>query len=114
MEVWALEAYGASYTLQEMLTVKSDDVSGRTKMYKNIVDGSYEMDANVPESFNVLSKEIKSLGINIDLDLENQEINLKDLLNSLKTGQEDFTTISAGLASPQVIKSWSFGEVKKP
>ena len=71
MEVWALEAYGASYTLQEMLTVKSDDVSGRTKMYKNIVDGSYEMDANVPESFNVLSKEIKSLGINIDLDLEN-------------------------------------------
>ena len=71
MEVWALEAYGASYTLQEMLTVKSDDVSGRTKMYKNIVDGSYEMDANVPESFNVLSKEIKSLGINIELDLEN-------------------------------------------
>ena len=71
MEVWALEAYGASFTLQEMLTVKSDDVSGRTKMYKNIVDGSYEMDANVPESFNVLSKEIKSLGINIELDLEN-------------------------------------------
>ena len=72
MEVWALEAYGASYTLQEMLTVKSDDVSGRTKMYKNIVDGSYEMDANVPESFNVLSKEIKSLGINIELDLDSQ------------------------------------------
>ena len=71
MEVWALEAYGASYTLQEMLTVKSDDVSGRTKMYKNIVDGSYEMDANVPESFNVLSKEIKSLAINIELDSEN-------------------------------------------
>ncbi len=66
-----LEAYGASYTLQEMLTVKSDDVSGRTRMYKNIVDGSYEMDANVPESFNVLSKEIKSLGINVDLDLDN-------------------------------------------
>jgi DNA-directed RNA polymerase subunit beta len=71
MEVWALEAYGASYTLQEMLTVKSDDVSGRTKMYKNIVDGSFEMDANVPESFNVLSKEIKSLGINIELDIDN-------------------------------------------
>ena len=70
MEVWALEAYGASYTLQEMLTVKSDDVSGRTKMYKNIVDGSYEMDADVPESFNVLSKEIKSLGINIELDID--------------------------------------------
>ena len=71
MEVWALEAYGASYTLQEMLTVKSDDVSGRTKMYKNIVDGSYEMEANIPESFNVLSKEIKSLGINLELDSEN-------------------------------------------
>ena len=70
MEVWALEAYGAAYTLQEMLTVKSDDVAGRTKMYKKIVDGSLEMDANVPESFNVLTKEIRSLGINIDLDKE--------------------------------------------
>ena len=58
-------------TLQEMLTVKSDDVAGRTKMYKNIVDGNYAMDANVPESFNVLSKEIKSLGINIELDSVN-------------------------------------------
>ena len=70
MEVWALEAYGAAYTLQEMLTVKSDDVAGRTKMYKSIVDGNYSMDANIPESFNVLSKEIKSLGINIELDSE--------------------------------------------
>ena len=70
MEVWALEAYGAAYTLQEMLTVKSDDVSGRTKMYKNIVDGSLQMDANIPESFNVLTKEIRSLGINIDLETE--------------------------------------------
>jgi DNA-directed RNA polymerase subunit beta len=68
MEVWALEAYGASYTLQEMLTVKSDDVQGRTKMYKNIVDGTHEMQAGMPESFNVLVKEIRSLGINIDLD----------------------------------------------
>ena len=71
MEVWALEAYGAAYTLQEMLTVKSDDVAGRTKMYKNIVDGSFQMDANIPESFNVLTKEIKSLGINIELDSDN-------------------------------------------
>jgi len=70
MEVWALEAYGASYTLQEMLTVKSDDVQGRTKMYKNIVDGTHEMQAGMPESFNVLVKEIRSLGINIDLDLK--------------------------------------------
>jgi DNA-directed RNA polymerase subunit beta len=68
MEVWALEAYGASYTLQEMLTVKSDDVNGRTKMYKNIVDGNHQMDAGMPESFNVLVKEIRSLGINIELE----------------------------------------------
>ena len=68
MEVWALEAYGAAYTLQEMLTVKSDDVQGRTKMYKNIVDGTHEMQAGMPESFNVLVKEIRSLGINIDLE----------------------------------------------
>ena len=68
MEVWALEAYGAAYTLQEMLTVKSDDVQGRTKMYKNIVDGAHAMQAGMPESFNVLVKEIRSLGINIDLE----------------------------------------------
>ena len=70
MEVWALEAYGAAYTLQEMLTVKSDDVNGRTKMYKNIVDGDLRMEAGMPESFNVLVKEIRSLGINIDLETE--------------------------------------------
>ncbi len=68
MEVWALEAYGAAYTLQEMLTVKSDDVNGRTKMYKNIVDGDHRMDASMPESFNVLTKEIKALGIDIELE----------------------------------------------
>ncbi|MFP8845985.1 DNA-directed RNA polymerase subunit beta [Shewanella baltica] len=68
MEVWALEAYGAAYTLQEMLTVKSDDVNGRTQMYKNIVDGNHQMQPGMPESFNVLLKEIRSLGINIELD----------------------------------------------
>ena len=68
MEVWALEAYGAAYTLQEMLTVKSDDVQGRNQMYKNVVDGDHEMVAGMPESFNVLVKEIRSLGINIELD----------------------------------------------
>ena len=68
MEVWALEAYGASYTLQEMLTVKSDDVSGRTKVYENIVKGEHKIDAGMPESFNVLTKEIRSLAIDIDLD----------------------------------------------
>ncbi len=70
MEVWALEAYGAAYTLQEMLTVKSDDVNGRTKMYKNIVDGDYRMEAGMPESFNVLVKEFRSLGIDIELESE--------------------------------------------
>ena len=73
MEVWALEAYGAAYTLQEMLTVKSDDVSGRNKMYKNIVDDTQKVDAGMPESFNVLMKEIKSLGINIELTKDENE-----------------------------------------
>ncbi|MDO0861037.1 DNA-directed RNA polymerase subunit beta [Xanthomonas campestris pv. campestris] len=68
MEVWALEAYGAAYTLQEMLTVKSDDVQGRNQMYKNIVDGEHEMVAGMPESFNVLVKEIRSLAINMELE----------------------------------------------
>ena len=70
MEVWALEAYGAAYTLQEMLTVKSDDVNGRTKMYKNIVDGEHRMEPGMPESFNVLVKEIRSLGLDIDLETD--------------------------------------------
>ncbi len=70
MEVWALEAYGAAYTLQEMLTVKSDDVTGRTRMYKNIVDGDHKMEAGMPESFNVLIKEIRSLAVDIELQRE--------------------------------------------
>ena len=70
MEMWALEAYGAAYTLQEMLTVKSDDINGRTKVYKNIVDGDHSMEAGIPESFNVLVKEIRSLGINMELDYD--------------------------------------------
>ena len=73
MEVWALEAYGAAYTLQEMLTVKSDDVTGRTQMYKAIVDGNHEMKAGMPESFNVLVKEIRALGINIELEQESEK-----------------------------------------
>ena len=68
MEVWALEAYGASYTLQEMLTVKSDDVQGRTKVYESIVKGEHAIDAGMPESFNVLVKEIRSLGLDIELE----------------------------------------------
>jgi DNA-directed RNA polymerase subunit beta len=68
MEVWALEAYGASYTLQEMLTVKSDDINGRTKVYENIVKGVHTIDAGMPESFNVLVKEIRSLALDMDLE----------------------------------------------
>ena len=67
MEVWALEAYGAAYTLQEMLTVKSDDVAGRTKVYESIVKGEGDFEAGIPESFNVLVKEIRSLGLNVEL-----------------------------------------------
>ena len=67
MEVWALEAYGAAHTLRELLTFKSDDVQGRTRMYKQIVDGTTEIETGMPESFNVLMKEIRSLGLNIDL-----------------------------------------------
>src|SRR5690606_4495970 len=67
MEVWALQAYGAAYTLQEMLTVKSDDVSGRTKVYESIVRGDQNFEVGVPESFNVLVKELKSLALNVDL-----------------------------------------------
>ena len=68
MEVWALEAYGAAYTLQEMLTVKSDDVAGRTKVYEAIVRGDDTFEAGIPESFNVLVKEMRSLGLNVELD----------------------------------------------
>ena len=67
MEVWALEAYGASYTLQEILTKKSDDVAGRTKVYETIVKGNNNFETGVPESFNVLVKEIRALGLNIEL-----------------------------------------------
>ena len=67
MEVWALESYGASYTLQEILTVKSDDVAGRTKVYETIVKGNNNFESGVPESFNVLVKEIRALGLNIEL-----------------------------------------------
>ena len=69
MEVWALEAYGAAYTLQEMLTIKSDDVAGRTKVYEAIVRGDDTFEAGIPESFNVLVKEIRSLGLNVELDI---------------------------------------------
>jgi DNA-directed RNA polymerase subunit beta len=81
MEVWALEAYGAAYTLQEMLTVKSDDVSGRTKVYEAIVRDQDNFEAGVPESFNVLTKELKSLVLNVELDTEEHRTRTGQLTN---------------------------------
>ena len=105
MEVWALEAYGASYTLQEMLTVKSDDVQGRTKVYESIVKGEHAIDAGMPESFNVLVKEIRSLGIDIELERSKQEgfNSMKSLLDLFKqfTPDEHFDAIRIGIASPE-------------
>ncbi len=86
MEVWALEAYGASYTLQEMLTVKSDDVQGRTKVYESIVKGEHSIEAGMPESFNVLVKEIRSLGLNV-------RPGSKDEQPSLQLGDTDLTPV---------------------
>ena len=115
MEVWALEAYGAAYTLQEMLTVKSDDVNGRTKMYKNIVDGDHRMDAGMPESFNVLVKEIHLSASTWNWS-RSDHIDMKDLLKLFKQHApvEHFDSIKIGLASPEMIRAWSYGEVKKP
>jgi DNA-directed RNA polymerase subunit beta len=73
MEVWAMQAYGAAYTLQEFLTVKSDDVAGRTRMYESIVKGENVLDAGLPESFNVLVKELQALGLDVDL-IEDKEV----------------------------------------
>ena len=119
MEVWALEAYGAAYVLQEMLTVKSDDVNGRTKVYENIVKGEHAIEAGMPESFNVLVKEIRSLGhrhrARAQL-IRRGKSHMKGLLDLFKqfTPDEHFDAIKIGLASPEKIRSWSFGEVKKP
>ena len=82
MEVWALEAYGASYTLQEMLTVKSDDVAGRTKVYESIVKGDNNFESGTPESFNVMVKELRSLGLNLDFKETSNENNLSNLIGS--------------------------------
>ena len=113
MEVWALEAYGASYTLQEILTVKSDDVAGRTKVYETIVKGNNNFESGVPESFNVLVKEIKALGLNIELIKMEKNIT-KNFDNQNLAQENNFDSIKITLASPEKIKSWSYGEIKKP
>ena len=114
MEVWALEAYGASYTLQEILTVKSDDVAGRVKVYETIVKGEENFESGIPESFNVLVKEIKSLALNIEVKLDMKK-ELTDLFkNSEVSEAQNFSSIKITLASPEKIKSWTYGEIKKP
>lgn len=118
MEVWALEAYGAAYTLQEALTVKSDDIEGRTKTYEAIVKGENTLSSGTPESFNVLVKELQ--GLSLDVKLEKEKESSWDSSDWGWLGKErkdtgvEIKSIGLGLASPQTIRSWSKGEVKKP
>ena len=131
MEVWAMEAYGAAYTLQEFLTVKSDDVAGRTRMYEKIVKGDNELEAGLPESFNVLVKELQSLGLNVELlegrtaGLVAERLSPKPFLEECCLGRFiqlfakpkdplNYYAVRISLASPEKIRDWSFGEVKKP
>ena len=114
MEVWALEAYGASYTLQEILTVKSDDVAGRTKVYETIVKGNNNFESGVPESFNVLVKEIRALRFKYRIKLIMEKNLTKNFENQNITQENNFDSIKITLASPEKIKSWSYGEIKKP
>ena len=107
MEVWALEGYGAAYTLQELLTVKSDDVTGRTRVYEGIVKGEPALEPETPESFNVLIKELHSLCLNVKLEKVHEE--KKKIKDSNRSD-----VISISIASGQDIKGWSNGEVKKP
>ena len=115
MEVWALQAYGAAYTLQEMLTVKSDDVAGRTKMYKNIVNNNPTMEASTPEVFNVMVKEVRSLGLDIQFAHEDLK---KDVdIFHMDASEQDSSQgqgISIQILSPEKIRAMSYGEVKKP
>ena len=149
MEVWAMEAYGAAYALQEFLTVKSDDVMGRTRMYEAIVKGEYTLEPGLPESFNVLIKELQSLCLNVELVEAGQPRDdrprrsessrrcsddsspprhsfkfhfvqrgypMRDIFSFFEKPKDplSFTAIRISLASPEKIREWSHGEVKKP
>ncbi len=115
MEVWALQAYGAAHVLQEMLTVKSDDVMGRTRMYKNIIDNNLTIDASTPEVFNVMVKEVRSLGLDIRFDHEevSKVVDIFDMSANEDTA-ENSDSLSIHILSPEKIKAMSYGEVKKP
>jgi DNA-directed RNA polymerase subunit beta-beta' len=119
MEVWALEAYGAAYTLQELLTVKSDDVEGRTRIYEAIVKGKNSLKPGSPESFNVLMKELQGLVLDVRMERDKNKRKINKLETFMKegiNGKRDFPFdwLSFGLASSEAIRSWSRGEVKKP
>ena len=127
MEVWAIEAYGAAYCLQEFLTVKSDDTAGRVRMYESILKGENTLEPGIPESFNVLVNEMKSLCLNVEMfesevltekpkEKSKQGEPMKDLLNFFDKPKDPLAlnAIRISIASPEMIKKWSFGEVKKP
>ena len=119
MEVWAMEAYGAAYSLQEFLTVKSDDVLGRTRMYESIVKGECTLEPGLPEAFNVIVKELMALGLNVELIEDRERLGrsqLRDLYNLFEKPKDPlaFNAIRISIASPEKIREWSYGEVKKP
>ncbi|CAD7000741.1 unnamed protein product [Ceratitis capitata] len=108
MECWALQAYGAAYTLQEMLTVKSDDINGRIKIYESIIKGDSNFECGTPESFNVMVKELRSLCLNVAL--KQNDVAIEDI--SYTNIAQSFDKISISIASPESIKSMSYGEIK--
>ena len=108
MECWALQAYGAAYTLQEMLTVKSDDISGRVKIYESIIKGDSNFECGIPESFNVMIKELNSLCLNVVL--KQNDVAIQDISNT--NIAQSFDKIGISIASPESIRSMSYGEVK--
>ena len=118
MEVWALEAYGAAYTLQETLTVKSDDIEGRTKTYEAIVKGENTLNSGIPESFNVLVKELQGLCLDVKIEKAKDSTwtnsNWEWMGKEKRESAAEIKSIGLGLASPQLVRSWSRGEVKKP
>jgi len=114
MEVWALEGYGAAYTLQEMLTNKSDDLQGRTKMHEEIVKGENTLNTQTPESFRVLVKELQALGLNLEFWKGSKKFSIKDMEEREEQWKiDDIDKIKIKLASPEEIKEWSYGEVRK-
>ena len=120
MEVWALEAYGAAHILQEMLTVKSDNMQGRNRMYKNILDQNFKLDGDLPDSFQVLMREMQALGIHLDLEQKNLLEDVNSPVGAFiardhkKRISANFDSLRIGLLAPETVRHHSYGEVKKP